>query len=110
MARILDPFFTTKSRDMGTGLGLSISYGIAKEHGGSLIVESEEDHTRFHLDLPAETGEQPLPTLCKRNVRRPKAGVTARARDPRASREPSGARQAPAICRSRRWSASLKAG
>jgi signal transduction histidine kinase len=58
MTRILDPFFTTKPRDMGTGLGLSISYGIAKEHGGSLTVESEEGSTtRFHLDLPAEPDE-----------------------------------------------------
>jgi PAS domain S-box-containing protein len=58
MTRIFDPFFTTKPRDMGTGLGLSISYGIAKEHGGSLTVESEEGSTtRFHLDLPAEPDE-----------------------------------------------------
>ncbi len=51
--RIFDPFFTTKPRDMGTGLGLSISYGIAREHGGNLTVESDEGRTRFHLDLPA---------------------------------------------------------
>jgi len=62
MARILDPFFATKSRDRGTGLGLSISYGIAKEHRGSLTVKGEEGtHTRFHLDLPAETDEEPVP-------------------------------------------------
>ncbi len=55
-SRIFDPFFTTKPRDMGTGLGLSISYGIAKEHGGELSVESEEGRfARFHLDLPAES-------------------------------------------------------
>ena len=58
IARIFDPFFTTKPRDMGTGLGLSISYGIAKEHGGRLLAESEEgEYMRFTLDLPAESEE-----------------------------------------------------
>ncbi len=56
--RIFDPFFTTKPRDAGTGLGLSISYGIAREHGGELSVESEEgSYTRFHLDLPPAPDE-----------------------------------------------------
>lgn len=51
--RIFDPFFTTKPKESGTGLGLSISYGIIKDHGGELSVESEPGrYTRFHVDLP----------------------------------------------------------
>jgi len=51
--RLFDPFFTTKPRDEGTGLGLSISYGIVREHGGRLTVETTpEGTTRFHVVLP----------------------------------------------------------
>src|SRR5216110_2541343 len=39
-AKIFDPFFTTKPEGVGTGLGLSICYGIAREHGGRIWVDS----------------------------------------------------------------------
>jgi PAS domain S-box-containing protein len=53
LARIYDPFFTTKSIGRGTGLGLSISYGIVREHGGSLRCDSSVGKgTRFTLALP----------------------------------------------------------
>jgi PAS domain S-box-containing protein len=55
--RIFDPFFTTKPKETGTGLGLSISYGIVRDHGGELSVESEPGKfTRFHMDLPVDNG------------------------------------------------------
>ena len=53
LARIYDPFFTTKAIGRGTGLGLSIGYGIVREHGGSIRCDSSVGQgTRFTLTLP----------------------------------------------------------
>jgi len=53
LARIYDPFFTTKSIGRGTGLGLSITYGIVREHDGTIHCDSAVGQgTRFTLALP----------------------------------------------------------
>jgi PAS domain S-box-containing protein len=54
LARIFDPYFTTKRK--GTGLGLATSFSIARNHGGHLSVESELGAgSTFYLYLPAST-------------------------------------------------------
>ncbi len=62
LARIYDPFFSTKAIGQGTGLGLSITYGIVREHDGSIKCESGVGvGTRFILGFPAPSAMDRAP-------------------------------------------------
>ena len=58
MERIFEPFFSTKKDKGGTGLGLSITYGLVREIGGTIQVESEMGKgTQFTITLPIHNDE-----------------------------------------------------
>ncbi len=60
-AKIFDPFFTTKESGRGTGLGLSTVYGVIRQMGGAIALESDEGKgAAFRIYLPAHDETEPV--------------------------------------------------
>jgi signal transduction histidine kinase len=58
--KLFEPFFTTKKNGKAVGLGLSVAYGIVKEHGGFIYVESAANRgTTFKVNLPLKRASAP---------------------------------------------------
>lgn len=58
LARIFEPFFSTKSTEEGTGLGLAICERIIAQHGGKIVCESKPGRgTEFKILLPSKEGK-----------------------------------------------------
>ncbi|MFO0563313.1 MAG: ATP-binding protein [Polyangiales bacterium] len=76
VARVFEPFFTTRASGVGTGLGLSVCHGLVTAFGGEILVESQRQKgTTFRVLLPRSVAESPsreAQTERKKRLSRPR--------------------------------------
>jgi len=101
LPHIFDPFFTTKPAGVGTGLGLSIAYGIARDHGGTVAVDSRPGFgALFTVELPvAPAPHASVKELFRAGLQGLPAGRPAAGAGPRRSERVLVVEDEPAVAR-----------